>query len=194
MTKRFTPREWLANIRGVEEAPQTVAEFAIVAASRSTSQNQESDPQPEPEKNLDLKAATIAPIATDWVPLDDSPEDAFSRLQVACPEYIDPPIWRRTVSDGKIFMEQWGWMARELGWTGAELFGLPAPPDNPVPWYDRLARYDTKGLIWLLHGRTVTDMTGTTATIKHPSGSETVYRKENKPGLGPLGDSLDDLK
>jgi hypothetical protein len=38
-------------------------------------------------------------------------------------------------------------------------------------------------------------LTETTATIRNPdTGSITVYRKYNKPALGPLGDSLDDLE
>jgi len=28
---------------------------------------------------------------------------------------------------------------------------------------------------------------------KNPTGAITVYRRHNKPALGPLGDSLDDL-
>jgi hypothetical protein len=32
-----------------------------------------------------------------------------------------------------------------------------------------------------------------TAAIENPTGAITVYRKNNKPMLGPVGDSLDDL-
>jgi hypothetical protein len=31
-------------------------------------------------------------------------------------------------------------------------------------------------------------------SIRWPAGSVTVYRKNNKPALGPLGDSLDDFE
>jgi hypothetical protein len=38
-------------------------------------------------------------------------------------------------------------------------------------------------------------LTEATATIKNPTtGTITVYRRHNKPALGPLGDSLEDLK
>jgi len=37
-------------------------------------------------------------------------------------------------------------------------------------------------------------LTATTAAIQIPSGNVTVYRKLNKPALGPVGDSLDDLR
>jgi hypothetical protein len=74
------------------------------------------------------------------------------------------------------------------------LFGLHTPPANPHPSYRRLSRYDETGLIWLLKGREVIALTAATAAIRWPSGSVTVYRKRNKPALGPPGDSLDDFK
>jgi hypothetical protein len=36
-------------------------------------------------------------------------------------------------------------------------------------------------------------MTEATATITTPTGGTLTYRRFNKPGLGPLGDSLDDF-
>jgi len=33
-----------------------------------------------------------------------------------------------------------------------------------------------------------------TASIKGATGNITVYRKHNKPALGPVGDSLEDFK
>jgi hypothetical protein len=44
-----------------------------------------------------------------------------------------------------------------------------------------------------LDGRAVVELTADAASIQHGSGSITVYRKHNKPALGPLGDSLDDF-
>jgi len=49
-------------------------------------------------------------------------------------------------------------------------------------------------LIWLLEGRPVVALTEATASIRNPSGSITVFRKNNRPAYGPLGDSLDDFK
>jgi hypothetical protein len=77
---------------------------------------------------------------------------------------------------------------------GRDLFGLHAPPTNPHPNYNRLSRYDSTGLCWLLQGRRVTALTAETTAIENPTGSITIYRRFNKPALGPLGDSLDDLK
>jgi hypothetical protein len=56
-----------------------------------------------------------------------------------------------------------------------------------------LSRYDETGLIWLLHGREVVALTEATAAIQNPTGGITIYRRHNKPTLGPPGDSLDDL-
>ena len=55
-----------------------------------------------------------------------------------------------------------------------------------------IARYDQTGLIWLLHGRRVVDLTNDKAVIETPTGT-VAYRRYNKPALGPLGDSLDDF-
>jgi hypothetical protein len=58
-----------------------------------------------------------------------------------------------------------------------------------------LSRYDATGLCWLLQGREVIALTEATASIRNSNTSNvTVYRKLNKPALGPLGDSLDDLE
>jgi hypothetical protein len=47
--------------------------------------------------------------------------------------------------------------------------------------------------VWLLQERAVVALTETTAAIENPTGSITVYRRHNKPALGPIGDSLDDF-
>jgi hypothetical protein len=68
-------------------------------------------------------------------------------------------------------------------------------PDTPAASYRRLWRYDASGLCWLLEGREVVALTADTATIKNPfTGNITTYRKHNMPALGPLGDSLEDLR
>jgi hypothetical protein len=45
-----------------------------------------------------------------------------------------------------------------------------------------------------LQGRPVVALTEATAAIQNPTGNATVYRKNDKPALGPGGDSLDDFK
>jgi hypothetical protein len=46
----------------------------------------------------------------------------------------------------------------------------------------------------LVRGRPVIALTEATAAIMNPTSNVTVYRKNNKPALGPPGDSLNDLQ
>jgi hypothetical protein len=118
----------------------------------------------------------------------------ISHLEARCPEYVEVADWRQAIEDGRRFLARWGEQAEALGWTFRDLFGLhKPPPEKPHPSYRRLARYDETGLIWLLRGRPVVALTTDTAAIQKPAGAITVYRKHNKPALGPVGDSLDDL-
>ena len=119
----------------------------------------------------------------------------FAHLQLRPPALVPEDRWRQCVEDGKRFLAKWGEQAEALNWSSADLFGLHTPPANPHPSYSRLSRYDATGLVWLLQGRRVTALTEATAAIEHPAtGSLTVYRKHNKSALGPLGDTLDDLR
>jgi hypothetical protein len=118
----------------------------------------------------------------------------FEALEARCPDHIETGRWHQAVEDGKRFLSQWGEQAEALGWTAKDLFGLHKPPEKPHPSYSRLSRYDQTGLIWLLAGRPVVALTATTAAMKSPTGAITVYRRHNKPALGPVGDSLDDLQ
>jgi hypothetical protein len=102
--------------------------------------------------------------------------------------------WQQAVADGKTFLSRWGDQAQALGWTAKDLFGLLTVPEHAKPIFNRLSRYDETGLIWLLGGRRVVVLTEATAAIRNATGNVTVYRRVNKPALGPLGDSLDDLQ
>jgi hypothetical protein len=119
--------------------------------------------------------------------------DFFGELERGCPDFIEAERWQQAIEDGRRFLAAWGELAEALGWTAQELFGLHQVPAEPHPSFRRLARYDSTGLIWLLNGRAVVKMTANAATIRTTSGGVVVYRKDNKPALGPLGDSLDDM-
>jgi len=120
---------------------------------------------------------------------------AFTRLLVEPPAHISVERWQQAVEDGRNFLAAWGEQADALGWDSRDLFGLDIPPADPHPSYSRLSRYDNTGLCWLLQGKEVIAMTADTATIRNPStGAITIYRRFNKPALGPVGDSLDDFK
>jgi hypothetical protein len=115
-------------------------------------------------------------------------------LDGRCPEHVEHDRWRQAVDDGRCFLAAWGEQAERLGWTSKDLFGLFPVPENPHPSFSRLSRYGHTGLIWLLHRCPVIFLTEATAAIQNPSGAITIYRKHNKPALGPTGDSLDDLE
>jgi len=110
------------------------------------------------------------------------------------PPYVPEERWQQCLEDGRRFLETWGKQAEVLAWTPADLFGLHTPPERPHWSYSRLSRYDCTGLCWLLQGRKVVALTEAEAAIKNRGGSITVYRRHNKPSLGPVGDSLDDFK
>jgi len=82
--------------------------------------------------------------------------------------------------------------ARALGWTSRDLFGPLTVPEHAKPSFNRLFRYDETGLIWLLNGRRVVALTQDTAAIQTSDGiGHDVQARQNKPVVGPLGDSLD---
>ena len=70
---------------------------------------------------------------------------------------------------------------------------MHTPPERAAASYWRLAIYEHTGLVWLLQGRPVVALTAETAAIQTASGGILTYRKHNKPALGPLGNSLDEL-
>src|SRR5262249_2661696 len=102
--------------------------------------------------------------------------------------------WQVAVEDGRRFLPRWGDQAHALGWTARDLFGLIAVPEHAKPSFNRLSRYDEIGLVWLLWGRPVVALTEATAASQSSTGAITIYRRHNKPALGPVGDSLDGLE
>jgi hypothetical protein len=111
----------------------------------------------------------------------------FVVLQTRCPALVDVARWRQCVMDGRKFLAVWGEQAQALKWSSADLFGLASVPAKPPPSYNRLSRYDATGLIWLMQGREGIALTADTASIRHPTGGITVYRKHSKPGARPGG-------
>ncbi len=118
--------------------------------------------------------------------------DVFGALCDKCPEHVEPARWQEAVEDGRQFLASWGAQAHTLGWTARDLFGLHMPPERPAANYSRLSRYDETGVVWLLRGHPVIALTETIAAIQGAT-AVVAYRKLNKPALGPLGDSLNDM-
>ncbi|QEN86858.1 hypothetical protein FZC33_11205 [Labrys sp. KNU-23] len=104
------------------------------------------------------------PAALALAPSYDGPFAAeFAKLTRENPT-IDPRRWEQAKKDAAEFLADWGEQAAELGWTAKELFGLhPVAP---------LTRYDQMGLVWLLNGKEVDEITDRTAKI----GATTFYR------------------
>jgi hypothetical protein len=118
----------------------------------------------------------------------------LAALEARCPDRIPAERWWQAIEDGRCFLARWGDQAHALGWTAKDLFGLLPIPEHAKPSFNRLSRYDETGLIWLLDGRRVVALSEDRAAIQSPSGNVTIFRKLNKPALGPVGDSLDDLQ
>jgi hypothetical protein len=117
---------------------------------------------------------------------------ALAALRANCPACVPEDRWHQAIVDAKAFTSKWGAKAQAFGWTARDLFGLPDVPDRPRASYQRLSRYDQTGLVWLLKGRRVIELTKDNAVIETAAGTVS-YRRYNKPALGPLGDSLDDF-
>jgi len=117
---------------------------------------------------------------------------ALAAVERECPRGVAPERWQHCLLDARAFLGQWVDQALALGWTDTDLFGLPEPGRQLRSRNDRLERYDTTGLLWLLQGRQVVALTEVTAAIQGATGVM-IYRRFNKPALGPFGDSLDDF-
>jgi hypothetical protein len=115
-------------------------------------------------------------------------------LEARCPDLVPGDRWQIAIDDGRRLLARWGDRAEALRWTARDLFGLHKPPAQPHPSYRRLSRYDETGLVWLLQGREVVAFTEGRAVIQSSTGALTIYRRHNKPALGPVGDSLDGLE
>ena len=104
------------------------------------------------------------PAALAIAPLYTGPfADELAKLQKTNP-IADLKRWEQAKHDAIEFLADWGDQAAELGWSADDLFGLhPTAP---------LARYDVMGLIWLLHGQAVGELTEHGANL----GATTFYR------------------
>ena len=185
------------------ERADTLAAFAALAALHPNSQNLETAPA-ERTDNLEKGADSIEHDAR-WPGAGNRGNQESSKantqrpheamLKALCeryPDFVEEHRWREATADAIAFVSQWGEQAAALGWTERDLVGLAEIPERPRPSYERLSRYDQTGLIWLLHGRRVVTLTEDAAVIETATGT-VAYRRYNKPALGPLGDSLDDM-
>jgi hypothetical protein len=102
--------------------------------------------------------------------------NALAALRSKRPELVESDRWQQAIHDASSFLATWGAQAEAFGWTERELFGLPDVPDRPRPKYQRLSRYDQTGLVWLLQGRRVVELTKDKAVIETATGTVSFYR------------------
>ena len=179
-------------VQNVQNVQNTLADVAIDSEQRSD--DCKGRPDTGQERAVVEWPNHHSPRAGQIVEPSGAPfAKTLAALERRCPDYVEEERWQRAVKDGRRFLIQWGDQAVALGWTAKDLFGLHKPPGKPHPSYTRLSRYDEAGLIWLLCGRQVIALAEATAAIRGPTGAVTIYRRHDKPAVGPLGDSLDDL-
>jgi hypothetical protein len=109
-------------------------------------------------------------------------ERTLAALCERCPDLVEEHRWHEAITDANAFVIQWGVQAAALGWTARDLFGLANIPDRPSPNYQRLSRYDQTGLVWLLQGRRVVELTKDKAVIQTATGTLS-FRRRTKLAL-----------
>jgi hypothetical protein len=85
-------------------------------------------------------AASLMPqVATsdESARVPDLYQDAWMQLQVQKPRGVSNTKWRWAIEDAGLFLDQWGSLAVEYGWTPGDLFDVPG------------------GVVWWLRCRTV---------------------------------------
>ena len=112
---------------------------------------------------------------------------ALAALRANCPAYVPEDRWHQAVADATAFISEWGAQAHAFGWTAPDLFGLHPVPDRPAGNYDRLARLDHAGLVWLLRHRPVIVLTSTEAIMHCRSGASLTYRRQAPVPLDDMG-------
>ena len=89
---------------------------------------------------------------------------------------IPPNRWPRVQGDAARLIEGgWAQQTLNLGWTSADLFGC----DQRAPWH----RLDRAGLLLLMSGREVVELTEDVAALKTSSGSLLRFRR--RPSARP---------
>jgi hypothetical protein len=92
-----------------------------------------------PPENDEAEIEERKGMAADSVP--EAYLDAWARLQCQRPRVPDDE-WQLAINDAGGFLDAWGSMAAEFGWTPGELFDVPRGDG-------------TSGLIWFLKGEPV---------------------------------------
>ena len=152
------PEPLRASLR--EHKPVLVAFLAEQAANAN---------QPEPPLS-DLPLAGIP---------DEVAEGIRAMAVSPAPEGIPLRAWPVIVAD-TVALVTGGQIAQAfaLGWSAADLFGC----DQRAPWH----RLDRAGLMLLVDGRTIPELTAAHAALRHRDGSVLRFRRRPKPHEPPV--------
>ena len=125
--------------------------------------------------------AASVPVADDQVGQDLAAEVADGVRAILAADGaqgVPSNRWPQIQRDTRHLVERrWLHRALELGWSTADLFGC----DQRAPWY----RLDRSGLVLLLGGHEIVELTADMATLRTSSGSVLRYRRR-PPAEPPL--------
>ena len=126
-------------------------------------------------------ATTAALLPGPWsTGIPDEVAEGIRAMAVSpAPEGIPPRAWPVIVTD-TLALTVGGEIAQAfaLGWTAADLFGC----DQRAPWH----RLDRAGLVLMVDGRTIPEITADYAALRHRDGSVLRFRRRPEPHEPPV--------
>jgi hypothetical protein len=97
---------------------------------------------------------------------------AWGQFQCQCPASVTEQAWRQAIDDAGRFLDQWGSLAVEFGWSPGDLFDVP--------------RDGAMGLAWWLKGRAVTALGPEHACVGQPAYDRVTRREWVNPYSRPV--------
>ncbi len=131
--------------------------------------------------NANAPAAPLPEAPGPWsagIP-DEVAQGIITMAGAPAPESVPARAWPSIVADSLALVES-GLAAQAfaLGWTAADLFGC----DQRAPWH----RLDRAGLMLLVEGRQIAELTAAHAALRHRDGTLLRYRRAPKPVEPPV--------
>jgi hypothetical protein len=166
-----------------------LAEFAVIGGERSMAASPSTAATSEPEaarsqgpacavaaECVTTAQAEAAPAVSSPAPADPAASlsawyAGMARLAELSPLPQWPADrWKQLVADVAAFLATWGKPAAAMGWTVFELFGVHRQASY--------SRVDALGLVGMLNGNPVIELSAERAVIRAPSGAALVYRRK----------------
>ena len=127
----------------------------------------------EPANNMSLEGPTVCNVA--GLPREIA-NGVHAILSADGVQGIPPQRWPRVQRDvARLIEGGWAQQALNLGWTAADLFGC----DRRAPWH----RLDRAGLLLLVGGHEIVELTEEVAALRTSTGS--VLRFRRRPPARP---------